>query len=321
MPLLSDEQIEAARSVDVLEYFERHAPGSIRKSSSNEYCLVEHPSFKMSNGKWNWWSRGYGGFSALDYLMKVHNMGFVDAVQSLTEGIYQDRELPKMNSPPKPKKPSKPFKLPKANINNDRVYAYLRGRGISKEIIKRCMDAGILYESVQQRCVFVGKDGATPKFACERGIADDWKKDVAGSNKKFSFNLPPENVEAGTCDTLAVFESAVDVLAHSSIHDLGQTGWAGHRLSLGGTSSLALNSFLERHPEIKNIKLCLDNDVAGKGATERIIKELLSDKRYSHAKIAIAPPPIGKDYTDTLQAIRQLNIEKSTDRQKAVVSI
>ena len=48
MLLLSDEQIEAARSVDVLAYFERHAPGSIRKSSPNEYCLVEHPSGLLS---------------------------------------------------------------------------------------------------------------------------------------------------------------------------------------------------------------------------------------------------------------------------------
>jgi len=44
----------------------------------------------------------------------------------------------------------------------------------------------------------------------------------------------------------------------------------------------------------------------------RIIKELLSDKRFSHIKITTAPPPIGKDYADTLQAIKQLNIDKST---------
>jgi len=322
MLLLSDEQIEHARSIDVLDYLMYHEPGSIRKSGANEYCLVEHDSFKMSNGKWNWWSQGYGGHSALDYLMKVHNMGFVDAVQSLTNGVYQHKELPKMNSPPKAKTPPKPFRLPKANRNIDRVYAYLRGRGISKELIKRCLYAGILYESTSHRCVFVGKDGNTPKFACERGTVDDWKKDVSGSNKQFSFVLPPENPEANTINTLAVFESPIDTLAHHEIHDIGQTGWKGFRLSLGGVSSLALTSFLDRHPEIKNVQLCFDNDTAGKDATNRIIKELLSDKRFSHLKITIAPPPIGKDYADTLQAVRQLNIEKTkTDRQMAAVSI
>ena len=76
-------------------------------------------------------------------------------------------------------------------------------------------------------------------------------------------------------------------------------------------SSLALISFLERNPNITNIQLCLDNDKAGKEATSRIIKELLSDKRFSHMKITVAPPPIGKDYADTLKAIQQLNKEKS----------
>ena len=322
MLLLSDEQIEQARSIDLLSYLQRHMPSNLRKIGADEYCLVEHDSFKISNGKWHWWSQGYGGYSALDYLVKVQGMGFVDAVQSLTDDIFQYKEMPKMNSPPKPQKPQKPFKLPKPNRNIDRVYAYLRGRGIGKEIIKRCLFAGILYESASHRCVFVGKDGNIPKFACERGIADDWKKNIAGSNKKFGFVLPPENPSLENTTTLAVFESPIDTLAHHEIHNIGQTGWDGYRLSLGGVDSLALTSFLERHSQITDIQLCLDNDTAGQKATDRIIKGLLSDKQFSHVKITIAPPPIGKDYSDTLQAIRQLNIEQSkTDRPKAVVSI
>jgi hypothetical protein len=44
---------------------------------------------------------------------------------------------------------------------------------------------------------------------------------------------------------------------------------------------------------------------------------LLSDERHSHLKITVAPPTIGKDYNDTLQAIIQLNKQKTrTDRLK-----
>ena len=53
-----------------------------------------------------------------------------------------------------------PFKLPEPNRNNDHVYAYLRGCGISGKIIHHCIENGLLYESARDhRCVFVGKDG------------------------------------------------------------------------------------------------------------------------------------------------------------------
>jgi hypothetical protein len=320
MPRLSEEQIKKARSVDLLSYLQTYEPSAIRKCGADTYCLREHDSFKMSNGKWYWFSHGFGGRSCLDYLVKVQGMGFVDAVQFLSDGAaasYREIPYPKVHSPPKPKKP---FTLPKANINNDRVIAYLRGRGISKNIINRCIGAGILYESAYtHRCVFVGKDGAVPKFACERGTDDGTKRDISGSSKCFSFHLPPDNPNSRN---LVITESPIDALAHYCINDIGQTGWDGHRLSLGGFSSLALTAFLERNPKIQNIYFALDNDNTGKEAANRIIRELLNDKRYSHIKITVSPPPIGKDYADTLQAIHRLNIEKSKpDRQKAAVSI
>jgi DNA primase len=68
--------------------------------------------------------------------------------------------------------------------------------------------------------------------------------------------------------------------------------------------------------------LCLDNDKAGQEANRRIIKELLGNKRYSRIWITVAKPPLGKDYSDTLQAIRKLNREKSREsRHSAVFSI
>jgi hypothetical protein len=320
MTRLSDGQILQARAVGLLDYLQRHEPGSIKKSGANEYCLREHDSFKLSNGKWFWFSQDYGGHSALDFLMKVRGMGFVDAVQSLTgdAGLNARKETSIKH---KPQKSPKPFSLPKASANNDRVFAYLRGRGIGKDIINRCIRDGILYESAKGRCVFVGMDGDIPKFACERGIDDGWKKDVYGSDKKYSFSLPPENPNSGN---LLVTESPVDALAHHSIHEIGQTGWDGHRLSLGGVGSAALTGFLERHPEIRRIYLALDNDKAGKYATDRIIKDLLGNSRHLHIGITIAQPPEGyKDYSDVLPAIEKLNIDRAKpDRRiKAAFSI
>ena len=316
---LTESQIQAARDIDLLSYLQAHAPYSIRKSGRNEYCLKAHDSFKLSNGKWHWFSRGFGGHSALDYLIKVEGMGFVDAVQSLTgeaDPTYQSAVLPEPRaSPPQPRPP---FKLPASNRNNDRVYAYLRGRGIGKELINHCIKHGLLYESVRtHRCVFVGKDGGIPKFACERGTRDNWKKDVVGSDKRFSFHLPPQGARH---DSLAVFEGAVDVLAHFEVCRLKESPWDGYRLSLGGTSPLALISFLERHPQIKNLILCLDNDEAGIQAANRIVETLGHKTGLQALKITPRPPPVGKDYADVLKNITQSNIRRST-RHHAGISI
>ncbi|MCL2212229.1 MAG: topoisomerase, partial [Oscillospiraceae bacterium] len=71
MPQLTEEQIVLANSIDLLTYLQTHAPQMVRRSGADEYCLVEHDSFKMSNGKWYWHSRGFGGHTALCYLRKV----------------------------------------------------------------------------------------------------------------------------------------------------------------------------------------------------------------------------------------------------------
>ena len=315
MPPISDEQIRRAREVDILAYLRAYEPQSLRKSRGNrdEYYLAEHDSLKISNGKFHWFSQGVGGYSALDYLVKVRGMGFIDAVRRLTgDGIaYVAHPLPSL---PKQAKPLKPFALPPANINNDRVYAYLRGRGIDGDTIKRCIDGGILYENTRGNCVFVGYDGGKPRFAFERGTKGDYKRDISASDKRFSFALPPKNPDS---HNLMACESPIDCLSHACIHRLDGDKWDGYRLSLAGVGSAALTSFLERNPQIGSVRLCLDADNAGRDATERIIRELLNDNRFSRLKITVSPPPIGKDYNDTLQAIMQLHKHKSRpDRSK-----
>jgi hypothetical protein len=325
MPRLSDEQILRARSIDLLTYLQTYEPGNIRKNRSGEYYMTEHDSLKMSNGKWFRHSTQQGGHSALDFLVKVRGMSFVDAVHALTGSYgfvdYKDNGADKARQPlqhsnqqssAKARQPPKPLILPKPNRNNDRVVAYLRGRGIGKKIINRCIQEGLLYENDKHRCVFVGNDEyGVARFACERSITDGLKKDVSGSSKRYSFTMPPNEPDGNCNQVLALFESPIDCLAHATIHNIGQTGWDGHRLSLGGVSSAALHGFLEWNPQINSVLLCLDNDKAGHDATNRIINELLSDKRYSQTKITVAPAPVGKDYADTVMSMRQNNMKKS----------
>ena len=85
--------IEQARQMDLLSYLQRYEPNNLKRVAGNVYCTKEHDSLKISNGKWYWWSRGFGGVSALDYLIKVKEYSFVEAVELLT-GVTADWKPP-----------------------------------------------------------------------------------------------------------------------------------------------------------------------------------------------------------------------------------
>ena len=172
----------------------------------DRYCTAEHDSLKISNGKWYWWSRGFGGVSALDYLIKVKEYSFVEAVEQLT-GVVRNWIPP----PPAVKKDEpKELLLPKKNKNCDRVIQYLFGRGIDYQLIQDCIADGTIFESADyHNAVFVGKDeSGTPKYAaCRSTLGSSFKGDAAGSDKRYSFRLLAKE----PTDTVHLFEAAIAV--------------------------------------------------------------------------------------------------------------
>ena len=242
------EQIKLAREVDLLTYLQAREPYELRKSGPNEYRTATHSSLVISNGLWVWNRGQVAGRSALDYLIKIRGMGFVDAVETVlgsrASPAFSSLPVEKANSPPRPA-----FILPEAAAFPTNVVSYLQRRGISPEIISRCLNEGILYESRKyQNCVFVGRDEhGEARFACLRGTRDGFRADVLGSDKRYSFTLPAKNPASRH---LAVFEAPVDLLSHASLQQRGGWDWDGFRLSLGGTSAVALTAFLERNPNI-----------------------------------------------------------------------
>jgi len=114
MARVTDEQIAEARKISLLDYFQSHAPGVLRHKGGGRYVHKDHDSFVIDNGKGQffWNSKGVGGHSAIDYLMRIEGMGFIDAVKSLTEGSMPVlREVQKLPASAKPQEPHKPFSL------------------------------------------------------------------------------------------------------------------------------------------------------------------------------------------------------------------
>ena len=83
MPYIAPEVVQEVKRMDLLTYLKNYEPHELVHFSGNTYTTKTHDSLKISNGKWMWWSRGIGGRSALDYLIKVRDYTFMEAVETL----------------------------------------------------------------------------------------------------------------------------------------------------------------------------------------------------------------------------------------------
>ena len=317
MPYVTPEQIQRAKQMDLLTYLQYYEPHELVRFSGNVYTTRSHDSLKISNGKWNWWSRGIGGRSALDYLIKVRSMTFPEAVLQIDGQTAITPPVPSRNHEPvEPKK----LLLPEKNENNDRVIAYLTNRGIHSTLIDYCLSTGRLYESrPYHNAVFVGFDRkGTPMYATLRGTSNRrYMGEANGSDKHFSFSIPSREEN----HRLHLFESSIDLLSFCTLELLSGRDWRHENcLSLAGiyqpkknisesTPPAALMQFLKDFPQIKEITLHLDNDTAGRLATETI-KTLLSSSYI----IFDEPPKRGKDMNDYLKVLLGLQHPREFER-------
>lgn len=127
MGYVTREMIDRAKKMDLLTYLQTYEPQELVHFGGNTYCTREHDSLKISNGKWCWFSRGIGGKTALDYLIKVKEFPFTEAVERIV-GRAAERP-PVFHARAQPEKPKTLLLPPKSN-SNTRVIAYLKSRGI-----------------------------------------------------------------------------------------------------------------------------------------------------------------------------------------------
>lgn len=330
--------ILSAKEVDLLSYLRQHESTELVHMSGNTYCTREHDSLKISNGKWYWFSRGIGGRSALDYLIKVKGIPFTEAVEMILgraaemppvshiqtkswdqlDALDMSESLGKSGAEDHLKKEQKKkLLLPKAvEGRTERVIAYLTGRGIDGPLLEACINHRLLYESAEyHNAVFVGYDPAgKARYAAIRGTVGSYKGEATGSDKRYAFSIclprqPP---------TVHVFESAIDLLSYATLENRAGRDWQGDALlSLAGVFQrkrekvlpIALKQFLEDHPSVKTVCLHLDNDAVGRSAAQGIM-EALADSPY---QVIDEPPTHGKDVNDQLRWELQTN-EKEFER-------
>ncbi|HEX9063096.1 MAG TPA: DUF3991 domain-containing protein, partial [Clostridia bacterium] len=256
--------------------------------------------------KWNRFSADIGG-GTIQFVMHMENKSWVEAIKELlnlpaTQYNYStttQRKIPEKESV------KKIFKIPKKNETYKHIFAYLiNTRKIDKQIVYDLVKLNMFYENkYHNSCVFVGYDlNGEAKYAAIRGTSPtmQYRKDVAGSDKSvpFAVNIRPGSIctdKVFRSNCLYAFESPIDLMSYLSLLKLHKIeDFDAHFISLGGVCDLALERFLNEHPNVKEITLGLDNDEAGRFACQQI-RQKYGDKYSARRHL-----PENKDFNEDL---------------------
>lgn len=297
----TDGQKEQAVQTDMIDFLGKEYGYSFKKAG-HEYHCEEHNSLVVNQNRcrWYWNSQKIGGNNAIDWLMKIENKSYPEAMNKLVgRGMGESKPAKYSKAAPSPSEEKRELKLPQPTAGAYKnVFAYLcKSRNIDSNIVMELVNKKHIYQDNRNNAVFVGYDeNRSPKFACVRGTMSDvqYRGDCTGSNKTYPFGyVGSQNSE------LFIFESPIDLMSHATMFNKisgNQEAWKAHsRISLSGTSDVALEGFLSRHKEVKNIYICLDNDEAGSRASSNIAEKYAA-KGY---KTQILPPK-SKDYNEDL---------------------
>ncbi len=215
--------------------------------------------------------------------MRYFGLSFPDAVRELLGETDFVTPAPVRDE-------KKSLVLPERNPTMNQVYAYLMGqRFITREVISFFTHERTLYEDARyHNCVFVGLDEqGHPRHCHMRSTTGDFKLTMSGSEAEYAFHHDGED------NMIFAFEAPIDLLAYLSLH---LDNWQKHSyVALCSVSEKALLHQLEVHPYLRRVVLCLDNDTAGRSASERIASQL-RERGYA---VEVMPPE-RKDWDEDL---------------------
>ena len=279
------EMVKEIKKIDLLTYFKNYEPNELVRDSRTQYSTKTHSSLKISNGYWNYFNGGFGGKNAVDYVEKMLGYKFPESIEYIIKKM--NGRIP-VYIPQAEKRNNATLILPEKNDNTNRIKQYLNSRGIDNEIIQKCIEKHLIYEEKHyHNAVFVGYDemGNARYAGCRATNESKFKSDATGSSKQYSFKLESNK----KTDKIFIFEGAIDALSYATLFKLYGQNWEDKTLiSLAGVYQpakiieqskvpVAISNYLEKHPEVTKIYLCLVNDEAGRNATNAL-KTVMSDK-------------------------------------------
>jgi hypothetical protein len=157
--------------------------------------------------------------SALDYLINVRGMTLPEAVLQIDgQAAVMPPVLSKVQEPTEPKNCC----CRRKTENNDRVIAYLMGRGIHRDITATVSNRRLYESRDYHNAVFIGfgRHGV-PKYLLSVERLANVMGEVNGSVQALLLLYSGQN----ECSKLHLFESAIDLLSYGTLELLsGRTG-------------------------------------------------------------------------------------------------
>ena len=296
----TDEEKQLANSVDLAEYL--RVRGEKLERAGREYKLIysddsgKHDSITIRGSTWFDHKNQTGG-GAIKFMQYHYGMDFPTAVQELLgQRVTSLSSVPLKST--KQSEKQKDFRLPEANDNMHRVFAYLiKQRFIAPEVITHFAKRKLLYEDKEHHnAVFVGADeNGVPRQAHKRGTATfgkSFRQTVEGSDTRYSF------AHFGESEKLFVFEAPIDMMSYLTLHP---EKWQEHSyIAMNGVYENAVLTALKGHSNLSEIVICTDNDVGGIDAADRL-SDILEESGYADIKRIL---PTNKDWNEDL---KQLN--------------
>ena len=273
----TDEQKVLANSVNLEEFLRMR--GEKLERVGREHKLIyydssgKHDSITLRGSTWFDHKNQVGG-GAIKFMQEFYDMDFQTAVQEL----LGQRVTPLSHSPPKAiaKEEKKEFKLPVANPNMHRVFAYLiKQRFIAPDIISYFAKQHTLYEDKEyHNAVFVGIDeNGVPRQASKRSTStfgNAFRITCEGSDTRYSFS------HFGKSSCLYVFEAPIDMMSFLTLYP---KDWQQHSyIAMNGVYENSVLTALKNHSNLREIVLCVDNDEGGIEAVDRLVDILCDGK-------------------------------------------
>ena len=297
IPFSEQDRLMASK-VDLVSFLQLRGEKLERVGKEHKLIYTDvsgkHDSITVCGNRWYDHKNQVGG-GPVKFLREHYGMSYQEAMLELL-GDERATAIEIISAQDKDiVQPKKEFKLPDANDDMRRVFAYLtKQRFIAPDVISFFAHQHKIYEDRDHHnAVFVGTDeNGIPKQASLRStisFGNAFRITVSGSDTKYSFS------HFGESGKLFVFEAPIDMLSFITMY---QKNWQQHSyIAMNGVYESSVLNALENHSDLQSVYLCTDNDEGGIEAAERL-RDILTKKGYTEI-FRLAPRQ--KDWNEVLK--------------------
>lgn len=285
--MIPRETLESARRANIKEFCDMNGIPLKKEDKHNNYRFEGFGGLVIKENYYVHFSDSKAGGNAIDFVQKVLNCSFTEAVEKLTNRVLTQSNT---MTPETQKKLKQEVSVPPKAHDNKRAIAYLvKTRGIDYEIVIDLIKKGLIYQDERNNVVFLWlKDNRVVGYN-SRGTTNlsNFKQNGIGSDFSIGFQ-----VQLGSkVEKILVFEAVIDLLSMMTIKKKQKTNF--NNILLIATCNLnsePMERAIVEYPDAE-LFICYDNDEPS--------KEFLSNLNLGK-EFTVVLPKTHKDWNEVL---------------------